>query len=152
MIVKTINGELFQYFEQNHYNGLIHGCNCFCDMAAGFARHVRLLYPDAKAADDMTAVGDINKLGTYSFANTDNGIVINAYTQFEGGPNFDIDAYRKCLIEINKQYAGQSFCIPKIGCGIGGASWEDVERVTNEVTPDITITVFDFQPVNNSLY
>lgn len=152
MIVEVKNGELFAEFEKNQYFGLIHGCNCFSDMGGGFARHVRLLYPEAFDADKNSQMSPENKFGKFTHSNTENGVIINLYSQFHGGPNFDYDAYSKALTIVNEKYKGKNFCIPKIGCGIGGADWNIVEKITNEITTDINITVFDFTPINNTLY
>lgn len=152
MIVDIKQGELFAEFEKNLYSGLIHGCNCFSDMGAGFARNVRLLYPEAFEVDINSEKTPEEKLGNYTFTETENGLIINLYSQFKGGPAFDYVAYSKGLELINKEFKGNHFCIPKIGSGIGGADWDIIKAITDVVTTDIEITVFDFTPVNNTLY
>lgn len=152
MINSILNGDLFLDFEQNKYDGLIHGCNCFTDMQNGFARHVRLLYPEAYQADKNTIKGDKSKLGDYSFYESENGFILNIYSQFHGGTNFDLDAYINALKKINEDFKNKHFCMPKIGCGIGGSEWYIVEKATNEILKDVNITVYDFTPSNNSLY
>lgn len=151
-MIKIIKSELFIHFEEKLYDVLLHGCNCMCDMDDGFARHVRLLYPNVYQADQDTPKADAMKLGRLSYAETEHGTIVNMYTQFHGGENFDIKAFEKCMERVEIMFKDKRICMPKIGCGIGGAVWEDIEKVLNEKFPNLDITVFDFLPRNNQLY
>lgn len=151
-MLKYIKAELFMQFEECIYDVLLHGCNCFCDMDSGFARHVRLLYPNVYHADCETEKGNIDKLGTYSYANTEHGIIVNMYTQYHGGENFDINAFKNAMNIISKDYKNRKICMPKIGTGIGGGNWLDIEKILKDDFSYLDITVFDYTPRNNQLY
>lgn len=147
MILKTINGDIFDPFGDGLYVALVHGCNCFHTMGSGIARSVRLLYPDAYEADLQTVKGDINKLGSYSEFDTGHGIIVNGYTQFMYGTDkmhVDYDAIRSVFKQLNTRFKNQSICIPKIGAGLAGGDWEVISYIINEETPDVTIHLYVF--------
>lgn len=145
MIEVSINGCIIKAFKTNNYDALVHGCNCFCNMGAGLAKTIAKNYSSALKADQATNFGDKSKLGTYSFTETKNGIIINAYTQFKyggGRNNADLDAIKKVFEKINEDYSGKVICIPKIGAGLAGGNWKEIKKVINSVTPDVEIAVY----------
>ena len=124
--MNIIKGDLIDLARKGHFDTIVHGCNCFCTMGSGIAKQIRTLYPQAYEADCRTAVGDRNKLGTYTEAFADNFNIINAYTQF--GYNkvgshedvFEYSAFKEILDTLANQYLGHSFGFPLIGCGLAG--------------------------------
>lgn len=51
-------------------------------------------------------------------------IVVNAYTQYEPGPNLDYEALTLCLRKMNHSFEGMHIGLPLIGCGIAGGVWD----------------------------
>ena len=145
MIIKEIKGNVFEDFEKSLYDILVHGSNCWHVMSGGIAAIVSYRYPQAFTADKQTPRGSRNKLGLYSRATTEFGTIINLYTQFDYGTdkmNVDYDAIRKGFTLLNEDFNGSTLCIPKIGNGLGGGDWDIISSIINEVTPDLTITVY----------
>lgn len=145
MIDVSINGCIIKAFKTNNYDALVHGNNCFCNWGAGLAKTIAKNYSSALKADQATNFGDKSKLGTYSFTETKNGIIINAYTQFKyggGRNNADLDAIKKVFEKINEDYSGKVICISKIGAGLAGGNWKEIKKVINSVTPDVEIAVY----------
>jgi O-acetyl-ADP-ribose deacetylase (regulator of RNase III) len=157
MIVKEINGDLLEKFENELVDVIVHGCNCFHIMGAGIARQIRNKYPEAFEADKRTPCGDITKLGTFSSVvlsrpNKENDsnpfeykVIINLYTQFEPGANFEYLALLKGLKVLEKEFKGSNllFGFPQIGCGIGGGQWEYVKTILNKSKLKIVIINYD---------
>ena len=85
---KEVAGDLIKNFEKDEYDAIVHGCNCFHIMGAGIANQISLKYPQAFAADKQSDCGSMFKLGTLTIADTSNGKIVNAYTQFLPGANF----------------------------------------------------------------
>jgi O-acetyl-ADP-ribose deacetylase (regulator of RNase III) len=145
MIEVSLKGCIIEAFKTKEYAALVHGCNCFCNMGAGLAKTVVRNYSSALKADQTTTYGDKTKLGTYSIAETKDGHIINAYTQFSyggGKQNADYDAIRKVFEQINEDYKGKVICIPKIGCGLAKGNWKEVKKIINKATPDVEIDVY----------
>lgn len=145
MIKIAIKGDLIQAFKEGNYFAMVHGCNCFCNFGAGLAVAVAKNFPSSFKADQATTYGDKTKLGTYSFAETKYGTVINAYTQYNygwGKRNADYDAIKSVFEKINEDFKGKVICIPKIGCGLAKGEWKVVKKIINEVTPDVEIDVY----------
>jgi len=130
MVIKLIKGDLFEHI--NNYDIVIHGCNCFNKMGAGFAKEIKTKYPEAYQADKHTKRGDKTKLGTFSKYQKNGLIILNCYTQYyygrrltNGHPPFDYDAFIKVLKLIRSHYGKRNFkfCMPKIGSGLAGGDW-----------------------------
>ena len=145
MITLKVKGDLIQAFKLDKFDGIVHGCNAFCNMGAGIAKTIAKSFPSAFKADQTTEYGDRTKLGTYSKADTKHGLIINAYTQYHygfGKMNCDYEAIEKVFTQLNKDFPGKTFGIPKIGCGLADGSWKTVKKIIDKVTPDINIEVY----------
>ena len=124
---------------------IMHGCNCFHTMGGGVARAIADKYPYALEADILlTNKGDPGKLGDFSVGYPVNGDprVINLYTQFKTGADFIPSIFPSAIREVNNCYKGEEIAIPLIGCGIGGGSWEYVQKVLLDSGPDIDWRVY----------
>ena len=146
MIIKEITGNLLEEFEKGTIDIMVHGCNCFHIMGAGIAGQIRWAYPEAYEADLETPCGYINKLGKRSVTKikrTTSQFIINAYTQFKPGANFEYLALIKFLETLNEDFDGASyiFGFPQIGSGIGGGDWSYIKDIINTYTPNLKIVI-----------
>ncbi len=157
MITSTIKGDLIVELMKMKYDAIVHGCNCFCTMGKGIAKTIKLKFPEAYAEDCKTAIGDKNKLGTYTKADVSKKTgkpgtyIINAYTQYDyrktyDGTNINVDygAIKNVFTSINKDFMGKKIGIPKIGAGLAGGDWNRIVEIINSVTPDINIELVEF--------
>lgn len=148
MIVKKLNEDIFAAFMNHDFEIMVQGCNCHHVQGSGIAGIIRHRYPEVYQADvEQSVKGDPNKLGTYTIANTIDGKVINAYTQFDFGTekrHADYDAIAKVFRKINDDFSGKdvTFGIPKIGAGLAGGEWDIIEKLINDNTPDIDIIYY----------
>lgn len=139
-------GDLIE--ESKDYEIIVHGCNCFCKMGAGFAALIRKEFPEAYVIDCLTKIGDKEKLGTITYTQKTKPIIINAYTQYfygRKGLYVDYEAVRQCMKRIKLQFAGQRIAMPKIGCGLAGGDWETVERIIEEELSNEDVTIVTLQ-------
>lgn len=141
-MIHHIEGDIFDWFEQDGSRAIIHQANCFHTMGSGIARIIREKYPQAYSVDLMTGKGDRNKLGTFSCAEFPNDkYIINLYSQYTYGRgdmgygrDTSYDALYNGLMKINEDFSGMDFAVPYgIGCGLGGASWTVVEVILKRV-------------------
>ena len=137
--METIQGDIFELIKSKKYDVLIHGCNCFCNMGAGFALYLKKHYPEVLRADQSTRLGDASKLGKYSqckiIINNHEMTVINAYTQFHwkgDGVLADYDAIRAVFSSIKQQFHGRNIIYPKIGAGLAKGNWSIIDSIIKE--------------------
>lgn len=126
---------------------IAHGCNCFNTMGAGVAKSIKQKYPIAYEIDNKTIRGDINKLGTISWAIINNKLKIaNCYTQYYYGRNkinIDYNAVISCFININNNSTKDDIIgMPKIGCGLAGGNWNTVLYYINNILYNRNIKIF----------
>lgn len=150
MAYKIIEGDLIEMFDKCKFDIIIHGCNCFHTMKAGIAKQISKKYPQVLYTDMLkTKHGDIEKLSNWSAVDTQKGTVINLYTQFKPGPNFDVNAFLLGIKKLKHRFIKRPelrIGIPKIGCGIGGYSWDKLEKYIIEILGDLNITVVEYKP------
>jgi O-acetyl-ADP-ribose deacetylase (regulator of RNase III) len=151
-MINEVKGDLIKMFENKQFDAIIHGCNCCHQMGAGIARTIALRHPKAIRVDqEKTVLGDYQKLGTFSVANTKFGKVINLYTQLLPGNNFEYAALVKGLHRINKHYKGKKVGIPQIGAGIGGGNWAIIKKIIYDMMPDVELTIVHYDTGTDSL-
>jgi O-acetyl-ADP-ribose deacetylase (regulator of RNase III) len=144
-MIRYIDGDLVR--DAKNYDVIVHGCNCFCTMGAGIAPQIKNKFPEAYAVDCATPKGDLAKLGTISHTVNTKPIVVNLYTQYDytgrrsGKMDFDYEAFRKSLKELKSKFSGKTFGMPRVGCGLAGASWDKVNEILEEEMRGEYVTV-----------
>jgi O-acetyl-ADP-ribose deacetylase (regulator of RNase III) len=144
---REIWGDLIEEFHKGTVDIMIHGCNCFHLMGAGIARSIKSAYPQVFHADLKTPLGEPRKLGTYStFEFSENKKIINMYTQFSPGANFEYSALIKAMKTLNKEYKDSKliFGFPLIGAGIGGGKWPIIKNIIEEYGKDLNIIIVHY--------
>jgi O-acetyl-ADP-ribose deacetylase (regulator of RNase III) len=151
--MKTVEGDLLSLAEAGKFEVIIHGCNCFCDMAAGIAAGIKRRFPEAFEADRQTTPGDRAKLGTFTNAQVRRGdhcfTVVNAYTQYDfrgRGVKVDYEAVRSCMRKIKEAFPGTRIGLPKIGAGMAGGDWDRISQIIDEELAKEDVTLVEFKP------
>lgn len=132
-MLKHAKGNLLDLAEAGEFDIVVQGCNCFNTMGGGIAREIRHRYPEVALEDSKTIRGDYTKLGTwtvgYAWYNThkgddsDNFIIINAYTQYNMSTGEDVFEYNAFLLILQKlahEFKGKRIGFPYIGMGLAG--------------------------------
>lgn len=75
--------------------------------------------------------------------------IVNLFAQdkygYDGNCYTDYEALKKCLIEVNKQFAGHSVAIPyRMACHRGGGDWSIVFRMIEETLVDCDVTLYEY--------
>lgn len=155
-MIEYKKGDLFDAFAVGDIEALGHQANCMNTMGSGFAKQLKELYPEAYDADCQTKKGDLNKLGSLSFVivpidRHPPGFIFNLYGQFDYGREpgkvytdlYALD-HAMCQMRLFVDAAGITHVgFPRLGCGLGGARWEDVEILIEQHFGDLYVTVFD---------
>lgn len=155
-MTKEFHGDLLDFARDGYFDVIIHGCNCFCKMGSGIAKQIKEEYPEAYQADcdwqdpnnpveGKMEIGNINKLGNFTYANTKDGFrIINAYTQYEYGSHLrplDYEAITLALRKVNAQYRSQSVGLPMIGAGLAGGDWVRIKKIIERELKDMPVTI-----------
>ena len=148
--MRVMKGDLLQLALQNRFDAIVHGCNCFNNMKSGIAGQIVKMWPQAAEVDNATNMGDQNKLGTYTLAETTCCKIVNGYTQYHYGmtvgPPFDYDAFAKLLEKLDYDFPKDTkWGFPLIGCGLAGGDEIKVLRMLREwsISRDVTVVRFD---------
>lgn len=138
-------------------DALIHQANTQCIFGAGVALRIKNYYPEAYAADCKTIKGDIEKLGTYSVAQSkkDGKHIYNLYAQHSMGitrRHTNYEAFYKGLVAIRDSIWNlglNSVSIPNgIGCRLGGGDFRIIKPMIEVVFENSAIDVYicNYQP------
>jgi len=152
MSLKIVRGDLLDMAARGEFEVIAHGCNCFHAMGSGIAGQIRKRIPLAYQADLGTVKGSEEKLGTCSFANVPlprqrEVRVFNAYTQYNPGPDFRMDAFVAAMAHIRKYtIPSDTIGLPRIGAGIGGGDWQEIEDAIADIFHDRDVTVVSWRP------
>lgn len=127
---------------------IIHGCNTRGAMGAGVALAIRERWPEVYKAYRYAC--DINEvaLGGFLPTETDCGkIVLNAITQANYGKGLQVSypAIESALTQCQEWMEVQNYSeasMPKIGAGYGGGSWEQIEKIVENVFKNQTISIY----------
>ncbi|MEM0923296.1 MAG: phosphatase [Pseudomonadota bacterium] len=128
--MRRIEGDLIQLALDGAFDVIVHGCNCFHAMNAGFAKPIAQGFPEALEADKANPYGDAGKLGTISTAEIRRGkahfTIVNAYTQHHwrgDGRKVSYDAVDTCFRAIAAAFPEVRIGYPMIGAGLAGGDW-----------------------------
>ena len=123
---------------------IVHGCNCFNSFGAGIALQVYNTYPGAWMKDQLTRIGDRNKLGTITYSIEENRFfpehsvtIVNAYTQYRYTRDLvdvEYDKLLDCMIAVCETFDNGVISMPKIGCGLAGGDWKIVSEILETVS------------------
>lgn len=156
-MIEYKEGCLVKAFKRGEVQAIAHQANCFNTMGSGVAKAIRAEWPDVYEADCQTVKGDRDKLGTLSWCPvvTDgrrkdgHGPVFNLYGQY----NYGYDAKQYTDLEALESAMGvmARFCrvmnitkigLPKLGCGLAGANWDDVAEIIERQLGQFEVIVY----------
>lgn len=149
------NGCLIAALDCGEVSAIGHQSNCFNTMKSGVAKAIVERWPAVAEADQATNKGDPDKLGSLSFTPVfcnDSEIrpVFNLYGQYnygreEGVVYTDLKALGNALSTMKiflDTMEIKSVGLPKLGAGLGGARWEDVESAIVTELAGINVTIY----------
>lgn len=150
MTITYKQGCLIEGFKGGEVGAIAHQANCMCTMGSGIAKALREAFPDLYEADLHTEKGSTEKLGSLSWTINEHGMLFNLYGQFNYGQEpgvvyTDLKALENS-IEIMKLFLDSARVtkvgLPKIGAGLGGAKWEDVEAIIERQLGSLDVVVY----------
>ena len=58
----------------------------------------------------------------------------------------DLDALRTCLAVLAAEHRDMVIAMPRIGCGLAGGSWDQVEPIVDATLTEVDVHVYDLNP------
>ena len=145
-VVKIVKGDLIRMFLAGHFDMIFHGANCKKTMGAGIAKTIREVFPEAYDADQLDTRPPLSRLGGYSSAKVACGKVVNLYTQFYPGANFEYSALISALEKLERELKRPTRVgVPLIGAGIGGGDWDVIKSILENTGENMQITIVEYE-------
>lgn len=117
-----------------------HGCNCRGSMSGGVARDVRDRWPALHAEYQRRCAAAEFRLGdAWAWTAPDGQVVFNLATQDLPGPHADLAAIGAAvgaMLADAERRGLPAVGLPRLGAGIGGLEWRDVEQVLTPLAED----------------
>lgn len=148
--VNVIKGDLIKLANNGNFDAIMHGCNCFSTMGAGIALQMKLAYSADKLPLEIQPIAHpILKLGNIDYKQVEIAsgefTLINAYTQYQPGPDFNFTAFEVICQKVNLAFKGKHIGLPMIGSGIGGGNWSWIKSVIEHYCTDVKVTIVEYQ-------
>lgn len=132
-MIKYIKGDLLALAKEGEFDVVVLPCNCFCDQKSDLTKNVHKAFKESFIADKETEVGDVYKLGSYTYASIKSlrFVIVNLYVQYEPGPNkFEHAAFGLGIRNLASALDGNEIiAMPQIGIGGAGGSWKAIETI-----------------------
>lgn len=145
---KEVKGNLLDMAENQEFDIVIQGCNCFKMMGAGIAGQIAVRFPHVYDIDRMDMRTPTQRLGDFTHIWDDdcNCTFINLYSQYNGGRNLDYQALELGLRKVSMLFQGKKkIGLPLIGCGIAGGDWDKVRKIIKRVLSDFDVTIVIYE-------
>lgn len=131
---------------------IAHVCNDIGKWGKGFVMAVSAKWPEVRDFYlKCYRLGINSSIGNVQFVQAQPYIEIASMIAQHGiktgshGPPIRYDALTKCLLLVASEakYHKASVHMPRIGCGLAGGKWSQVEPIINDIFPDTEVFVYD---------
>jgi len=155
-MINVVTGDLIKMAKEGRFDVICHGANCYHTMGKGIAKRIKSNFPMAYDADKETPYGDIEKMGTNSYATDGRLTIVNCYTQHSfkhknEGKRKRYEAIWNCLVEVREKYAGKRIGLPQIGCFHAGGDWDFVLPMIEKIfegVDNVTVVIYGVEKNN----
>ena len=132
-------------FAQEDLKALAHGCNCAGAMGKGIAVGFKERYPQMyKLYQSFCKAGAVpGEVFPYYDRDTD-VVIYNLMTQRHWTTPATIEAIEqsvRTMMEMLQDIQIKTVGIPKIGCGLGGLDWKDVQPLLEKISEEYKVTI-----------
>lgn len=149
-MIHYINADLLE----SDCNFICHQVNCMGKMGSGIAKQIRARWPEVY--ENYSRVVDFDMFGKAQVlyiedANIPYQCVVNLFAQqtygYDDNRYTSYDAFWMCLHDLKLQIPeNATIAFPyKIGCGLGGANWEVIEKMIDVVFKDYGVFIYKLE-------
>ena len=136
---------------------ICHGCNCVGAWGAGFVKALSKRWREPERVfrkahrEGRLRLGHVDILFVTHYTWVANCCIQEGIGPNDGIPRVRYTAVRGCFaavrfsIQEDCQLTTASIHMPRIGCGLAGGSWDQIEPIINEefINKGIPVTVYD---------
>jgi O-acetyl-ADP-ribose deacetylase (regulator of RNase III) len=130
---------------------IAHVCNDVGKWGKGFVLAISKRWPEPEAESHALHARQSLMLGTVQLAQVEKSVwVVNMVAQRDirskdGVPPIRYDALLECLKQLgfHAHQLQASVHMPRIGCGLAGGKWEQVEKLIADTLPGTEVFVYD---------
>ncbi len=128
-----------------------HGVNCKGVMGAGIAKAIRAAYPaemfEQYRTASLTRELVPGSVDWYRVCDKSQPDLLNIASQNSPGADARLEWLAEGMLlalPLAKALGGEALAVPRIGCGIGGLTWEAVEAVfiTSSIATGVDVVVY----------
>lgn len=136
---------------------IVHICNDIGGWGKGFVLAISKKWPEPEKsyrewyknnADNDFALGSTQLIQVSKDVFVGNMIAQQGLNRVDNIPPIRYDAVKSCLskIAVEADRLNASVHMPRIGCGLAGGKWEEIEPIINEtlIVNDLEVYVYDF--------
>ena len=149
-MINYINADLLD----SDCNFICHQVNCQGKMGSGVAKQIRDRWPEVYT--NYVKIANSKMLGKVQVLSIENAnipfqYVVNVFAQefygYDGKRYTSYDAFQSCLEDLKNQIPRRAtIAFPyKIGCGLGGANWEIIEKMIDIVFKDYGVFIYKLE-------
>lgn len=151
--IQIVKGDLIKMALEGQFDVIAHGCNCQSVQGAGIAKQMADVFStDSFSMEHGFGMHPSEKLGNIDYEdrvamNGKTFVVVNAYTQEKLGADFNILAFKLCMIKMRSVFVNAHIGLPMIGAGIGGGDWQEIQDTIVEVfgdVPNLKVTIVEY--------
>lgn len=132
---------------------IVHSCNTLGVWGKGFVLAVSKRWSEPEAAYRSALLRGPLELGSVHFATVSDDIVVANLIGQKGivSPVNNVpvkySAIRRGMevVAARAKKAGASIHMPRIGCGLGGGTWDMIEPILLETCEGLEVTVYDLK-------
>ncbi len=157
MPIKYVIGDALQpTSELSCPKAIIHICNNIGAFGAGFVKAISKKWKEPENCyRNWYRQGEWNsvkfQLGEIQTVQVEEDIfIVNMIAQHKigwnnGVPPIRYEALEKCLEKVNNLF-GEGYTLhgPCIGCGLAGATWNQIEPIIQKTIGNLDVTIYDF--------
>lgn len=146
-MIEYVTGDLFD--PKFWFDGIAHGVNCKGAMGSGIAPRFKTLHPmmynkyNSLCMQGVLLPGQVFPWKVENPGQGEATWIYNIASQYYPGPDARLDALASGLYYVRYHAKANGLArvgLPRIGAGIGGLNWEDVQMVAKSLLEKSAVT------------
>ncbi len=143
-------GDVLKALKANEIDAVAHGCNCSGGFGSGIAKQIANQYPKVRNEYIFQHHARNGVLGKIHPITTEDGVIVNCYTQEEYGRDKNkvycsYEAIEEVMTKLARYAEWKEplrIGMPLIGAGLAGGDWNRIENIINNAFKNLEVHVY----------